>query len=67
MGSATIGDSAGAHFEIPPAYLNVSMWNDNTFDNFWPRIFDVFDIPSESAGTGWKKSVEGHSFYSKLV
>lgn len=67
MGSATIGDSAGAHFSLPPRYLNVSMWTNTTFHDFLPRIMDEFDWPEESAGTGFKKENFGHSFYTKLL
>ena len=28
-----IGDSAGAHFSIPPKYFNVSMWQRKQFSD----------------------------------
>lgn len=45
MGSATIGDSDGCKFRIPPSYFNVSMWDNSTFDGFLGLIMDEFDWP----------------------
>jgi acyloxyacyl hydrolase len=59
MGFAVIGDSVGAHFEIPPQYINGSSWNSSTFDDAIPRIFDEFDLPHKSGWTGYVANAPG--------
>jgi len=34
-GMITLGDSAGAHFEINPAYLNVTLWDGNKISTYF--------------------------------
>lgn len=67
MGSITIGDSAGAHFSLPPKYLDGAMWNNETFSDFIPKLENEFDIPQKSPGTGFKEDINGSSFYLKLL
>mmetsp|Transcript_3766 Transcript_3766/g.3203 ORF Transcript_3766/g.3203 Transcript_3766/m.3203 type:complete len:282 (+) Transcript_3766:252-1097(+) len=55
LGFAVIGDSAGAHFEIPPEYLNASQWKKDTFNELIPKLLDEFDIPSRSAWSGYEE------------
>ncbi len=52
-GIALLGDSAGAHFEIPPAWFNVSMWDNTTFDGALRRLEDEIDLPQASFSTGY--------------
>lgn len=43
LGVIVIGDSAGAHFSIPPKYFNVSMWQCKQFsDKAGVMINDIF-------------------------
>jgi len=55
MGTILIGDSAGAHFSIPPEWVNVSDWTTGTFKDFIPRATNELDLPHKSAGTGFVK------------
>eukprot|EP00163_Fabomonas_tropica_P027048 TRINITY_DN5119_c0_g2_i2.p1 TRINITY_DN5119_c0_g2~~TRINITY_DN5119_c0_g2_i2.p1 ORF type:complete len:437 (-),score=122.48 TRINITY_DN5119_c0_g2_i2:169-1479(-) len=55
-GTMVIGDSAGAHFEIPPQYFNASLINSTTFDHVLFRLEDEFDLPMKSWTTGWANS-----------
>lgn len=67
MGTVVIGDSAGAHFSLPPQYLNGALWNKRTFDRLQHNLENEFDVPNESSGTGYESSMNGHSFYLKLL
>lgn len=67
MGEITIGDSAGAHFSIPPAYFNVTMWTDTTFNDLLDRLMDEFDWPELSGGSGFLPEMKGNSFYLKML
>lgn len=53
-GMITMGDSAGAHFEIPPAYLNVTLWDEKPFSDVLTRIANEFDLPHKSGTTGYE-------------
>lgn len=70
QGFAVIGDSVGAHFELPPTWFNGSAWNSTTFDDFVPRALDEFDLPEYS---GWSSyynqtpwNLPAHSIYQYL-
>jgi acyloxyacyl hydrolase len=54
LGYAVIGDSAGAHFEIPPQWFNASDWNETTFTDIIPRALDELDLPHWSGWTGYE-------------
>jgi acyloxyacyl hydrolase len=45
MGVAVLGDSAGAHFEVPENWVNVTEWNNTTFSNLIYRAADELDLP----------------------
>ncbi|KAL4467214.1 hypothetical protein ABPG73_014879 [Tetrahymena malaccensis] len=67
-GIVTMGDSAGAHFEIPPAYLNVTLWNEKPFSDILTRISDEFDLPHKSGTTGYEFNQPFvNSLYKKLL
>lgn len=66
MGTVVIGDSAGAHFSLPPKWLNVTEWEKGTFSDFLPRLMNELDLPHLSAGSGWKDLPNVNSFYKKL-
>jgi len=53
LGVVVMGDSAGAHCEIPPAWVNASQWNENTFANVAALVEDEIDLPHMSAYTGY--------------
>jgi len=53
MGVVVMGDSAGAHCEIPPSWVNASEWNSTTFANIGPAVEDEIDLPHMSAYTGY--------------
>jgi len=50
-----MGDSAGAHFEIPEYWVNVTEWNKTTFNNVLGLAMDELDLPHKSAVTGYVK------------
>ena len=53
LGVAVIGDSAGAHAEIPVAWVTASLWNATVFDSLVSVILDEVDLPQFSAYTGY--------------
>jgi acyloxyacyl hydrolase len=55
-GVAYLGDSAGAHFHIPPQYFNASQIQFNTFSNVIQILANEFDWPQMSSGTGFMNS-----------
>jgi len=52
LGIAVVGDSAGAHFEIPEPYLNAKEWTSDTFKNILELASDEMDAPNKSGYTG---------------
>lgn len=52
-GVAVIGDSAGAHFSIPPSWVTPADVHWETYSNFWPVLSNEFDIPAASAYTAY--------------
>jgi len=46
-----MGDSAGAHCEISPSWVNASQWNSTTFAHIAPAIEDEIDLPNMNAYT----------------
>jgi len=68
-GVIIVGDSAGAHFHIPPEYLTASAINENTYDNLLDVLSNEFDWPELSSSTGFMPStadVTVKSFYLNL-
>jgi len=63
-GVAILGDSAGAHFSIPPNWFRPSKFNKTTFDNFQMVIRNEFDWPMISWVTGMSDNcwTKGRSF-----
>ncbi len=45
MGIAVVGDSVGAHFELPEYYFNATEWNSSTFSELYTKLTDEFDLP----------------------
>lgn len=54
-----LGDSATAHFRIPPNYINASAINKNTYDHALFLAEDELDWPHRSWGTGFANDTTG--------
>jgi len=70
MGVVVMGDSAGAHAEIPPGWVNASQWNQALFANIGELAEDEVDLPHMSAYTGYMEvGTTGpvRSIYKKLL
>lgn len=71
-GVGVIGDSAGAHFSIPPSWVTPSTINSSTYSNFFSVLADEFDFPQNSAYTAWGPTPPGskiplQSIYKEVV
>ncbi|KFO26367.1 Acyloxyacyl hydrolase [Fukomys damarensis] len=58
-GIILLGDSAGAHFHIPPEWLIASQMSVNSFSNLPTALTDEFDWPQLSGATGFLDSTSG--------
>ncbi|KAM5157406.1 acyloxyacyl hydrolase [Mantella aurantiaca] len=68
-GIVVLGDSAAAHFHIPPAWLTPAQFSKDTFANMPLAISNEFDWPQFSMCTGFQNSTIGgwtQSLYLKL-
>jgi acyloxyacyl hydrolase len=72
-GVVILGDSAAAHFHVPPEYIMASQINSSTYRNLVDILLEEFDWPQMSATTGyedtqWIGTPPGpvHSFYLKM-
>lgn len=52
-GVIVLGDSAGAHFHVPPDIFNSTAMTENTFKNLVEILTMEFDWPEMSSGTGF--------------
>lgn len=71
-GVGVLGDSAGAHFSIPPAWVTPGTINLHTYDNLLAVLNDEFDLPQYSAYTAFEETPAGslyplRSVYKELV
>jgi acyloxyacyl hydrolase len=73
MGAAILGDSAGAHFHIPPEWMTAKLINKTTYINMLNIVANELDWPQMSAATGYEETHwigvpfgPVHSFYHKL-
>lgn len=74
MGTALLGDSAGAHFHLPPSWLTPKEINGDTYSNLPMIAENEFDWPMLSFMTGyasastWAKDIQGptQSIYLKM-
>ena len=72
-GFAVLGDSAAAHFHVPPQYLEPGAWDPTTFNDILMILENEFDWPMTSAYTGFMNttvfnpSIEGPVNSSYLV
>ena len=56
MGTVLLGDSVGAHFHIPPAWLTARELSVDAFKNLPFVLENELDWPMLSSGTGYKNS-----------
>ena len=74
MGTVVLGDSASAHFHIPPSWLEAATMNGETFKDFLFILENELDWPMLSSVTGyaniskWSSSISGKvdSYYLRL-
>ena len=60
-GQAILGDSAAAHFHVPPEWVTPAKIGNTTFDDLLPILANELDWPEMSATTGYTYSGwEGH-------
>jgi len=67
IGVAVLGDSAAAHFHIPPSYFNATAIHTRgaaVFEDLLTRIEDELDLPFESSWTAYKPAVPGGAISS---
>ncbi len=74
MGTIVLGDSASAHFHIPPAWLTSSHMSRETYKDLLMVLENEFDWPMMSSATGfmnssWPASITGvvDSTYLRLL
>ncbi|NWZ66047.1 AOAH hydrolase, partial [Acrocephalus arundinaceus] len=68
-GVVLLGDSAGAHFHIPPEWMTVTQMSTKSFDNLPMAFSDELDWPQFSEITGFLNSTIGgwtDSLYLRL-
>ena len=58
MGVAILGDSATAHFRIPPGYLTAANLSAHTFQNIIRNLENELDFPMLSWSTGHRRTDE---------
>jgi acyloxyacyl hydrolase len=69
-GIILLGDSAGAHFSIPPEWVTPKTINKDTYNNLIDVLLNEADWPQLSGWTGWENStekVEVKSIYKQMV
>lgn len=57
MGVILMGDSAGAHFHIPPQWMNVTEMSETVFDELYFVLLNEMDWPEFSSGTGFFNNI----------
>jgi acyloxyacyl hydrolase len=62
MGTILLGDSAGAHFHVPPSWVNSTEIDADVYLNLLQVAENEIDWPGMSAGTGYHKmtNYNGH-------
>ena len=53
LGVVVMGDSAGAHCEIPPQWMNGTAWSEAVFANVLDILLNEVDLPHFSGFTGY--------------
>jgi len=64
LGTVVVGDSAGAHFSIPPQWMNASEINSNTYKDLLDVLSNEIDWPHRSATTGFVPSTDEYTVHS---
>ena len=78
VGVAILGDSASAHFSLPPSWFRPTEFNENTFKNLFMLLTNELDWPQLSWATGhsencWMDDIKSYSdiqmdsIYKRLV
>ncbi|EGC34254.1 hypothetical protein DICPUDRAFT_153563 [Dictyostelium purpureum] len=67
MGVIVSGDSAGAHFSIPPQWMTASQINSTTYNGFLSILENEVDWPMRSAYTGWEPSTDTYTVDSMYL
>jgi len=78
VGVAILGDSAGAHFSLPPSWFRPTEFNENTFNNLFMLLLNELDWPQLSWATGHSENcwmddihsfsdIQMDSIYKRLV
>lgn len=73
MGVALFGDSAGAHFHIPPDWMRAAVIHNGTYENLLFILENEFDWPMLSATTAFMNSTwadvtgPSDSLYARMV
>eukprot|EP01133_Synstelium_polycarpum_P005655 gene5655-6525_t len=70
MGLLMAGDSAGAHFSIPPQYLTARDINSTTYNGIVDVLENEFDWPMRSSYTGFENSTDMYtvdSMYKRML
>jgi acyloxyacyl hydrolase len=68
-GVMSIGDSAGAHFEIPPSWMTASEITNGTYDDLLDRVANELDLPYLGGYTAFRNSstVPTDSLYKSML
>jgi len=70
LGTIVLGDSAGAHFSIPPEWMTAAAIDQNTYSNLLSVLSNELDWPHQSGITGYVPSSQNlmaESIYKKMV
>ncbi|EFA78313.1 acyloxyacyl hydrolase [Heterostelium album PN500] len=70
MGTIVVGDSAGAHFSIPPQWLTAADINSTTYVGMMATLENELDWPERSSYTGWNTNSSAgpvDSIYLRLL
>eukprot|EP01128_Nolandella_sp_AFSM9_P010638 TRINITY_DN7399_c0_g1_i1.p1 TRINITY_DN7399_c0_g1~~TRINITY_DN7399_c0_g1_i1.p1 ORF type:complete len:563 (-),score=138.08 TRINITY_DN7399_c0_g1_i1:157-1845(-) len=70
LGILALGDSATAHFQLPPKWLNATMIHDGTYNDLLSVVADEIDLPHLSSTTGFvptSDEVPVFSIYQQLL
>ena len=66
MGTVVLGDSASAHFHIPPAWLTSKDMSPEAYQDLFLVLENEFDWPMMSSVTGFMNSSWPHSISGKV-
>ncbi|KYR00215.1 acyloxyacyl hydrolase [Tieghemostelium lacteum] len=67
MGVVVSGDSAGAHFSIPPQWMTAALINKTTYEGMIDILETEVDWPQRSTYTGWEPSTDMYTVQSMYL